>query len=105
MKPGPLQTRMQLAADRLARSVCALKSQWLDNQMKRVLPPELYAFSDKPNQKLRSRVAAWIMENKITICEDPGGVTDLLKDGIIISQFRVRFKDGKAEVMYREFPL
>jgi len=100
------------------------KSEWLDAQMKRIMPPELYDLKQSEKGSDRMRLAKWMSANKVSLKErlpeneskmpdgsiQIGGNSDPAKSEVwmcdnLISKFSVRFKDGKCETWAKDYPL
>jgi hypothetical protein len=114
---------MESAMAMRAKAIMDAKQSWLDTQMKRLLPPDLYVLAEQAKEKASSRkkLMRWIEKEKVTINEYqpqaesmPNGDgklppslsrTVLSRDGQPISEFAIRSNDGKLEVLTRDFPL
>lgn len=123
-----IEQRMEKSAIAMIQALNKAKMDWMDAQMKRIMPVMLYALAQdaQTKAKLRKQLAKWVTDNKVVVREQPSVVPDPepfnghtimvgLKPSISrstlmlgekpISEFSVRYKDGKCEIMVKDFPI
>lgn len=119
-------TSIAEAVARLAESVNKAKTDWLDAQMKRIMPPDLYALAENAAQKAKDRksISRWMAKNKLALEEQPLAnkpelvngecktelvpaisITRLMLGRKLVSEFSVRLNQGRAEVMVKDYPV
>jgi hypothetical protein len=106
MKPEPIDQALLATA----QAVHKTKAEWLDSQMQRIMPPEVYALSKKDKGSARFTLARWVSEQKIEVREsesekDKMFLTLLMRGDDLVSRFSVRFKDDKAETSSKDYPV
>ena len=121
------QAQLEQAVANMVRAINQAKSDWLDAQMKRIMPPEMYALSQdaKGSGRERMKLAKWLTAKKVVMQEQPNvklqdgaktngelpvqamnstSITRLVMGLETVSEFSIRYKDGKIEMMSRDYP-
>lgn len=123
LNPAQVEKIIALTAQAVAKS----KADWLDAQMARIMPAKLYAFRNSNAGNHRAKMLKWIGKNKVSLREHPmikethqpyilisngkpdsisqTSLTELVMGEHVISEFRVRHKDGKIETQSKDFDL
>jgi len=116
------------AIEATVRTIANNKSNWMDAQMKRIMPPEVYALSKSEKSRDRMKLSKWMVQNKVALREHPSvresngrqwigesmettaigptfSKSELMFGDKVISLLSFRIKDGKIEQMVKDFPL
>lgn len=111
----PIQKCDQAVMD-TALAIAKVKFEWVDAQMERIMPPEMYALSKFDKGSTRFKLARWLSSNHVKIVDVPTDtnkpemaegkiVTRIMRGQDVLSEFTARLKDGKFETMSRDFPI
>lgn len=115
------------AVANMARAINQAKADWLDAQMKRIMPPTMYALAQdaKGSGRERMKLAKWLTAKKVVMQEQPNvrlqdgaktngdfpeqamnstSTTRLMFGEELISEFLIRYKDGKIETRSLDYP-
>lgn len=103
------------AAEHLANLVKAEKVKWMDGQMARIMPPDLYALAQTASTKAKDRkkLIKWLETNQVLTFEQRGDGcgADRVDRTLLgmknkpVSEFLIRFRDGKPECLSKDFPV
>lgn len=90
-------------ANRVAAVANKMKSQWLDECMVRLVPPDINVAAHSDKGRHRMRVQRYLQQQKIRLAEYPDK-TAIMVDGVSVAEFQLTLKDGKWEQTIRTLP-
>lgn len=93
-----------------ARSLKKAQADWMESQMARIMPKDIFELAKSESSRDRMKLAKWLARNQVQVREaekaqDGAWVSALFKGNDCVSIFSIRYKDGKWETMAKDEPI
>ncbi len=86
---------------RVSALVNSAKSEWLDGQMQKALPPDMYALAQNAKGRDRFKLARFLAANQVCLEEHPDRCV-MFSHGKAVSEFSIKFNEGKMVTVVKD---